>query len=51
MSHPNPPERTPGAQFIYKWVREHGPAPLDPDDIEFIFIDNPERKYGVGGAP
>ena len=36
-----------GAQIIYKWLRERGPTSgVDPSEVVFISIGNPERKYG-----
>lgn len=36
-----------GAQVIYKWLREDGPtSDIDPSEVTFISVANPERKYG-----
>ena len=34
-----------GAQVAVKWLRDFGPN-SDLEDLEFILIGNPERKYG-----
>lgn len=35
-----------GAQVVYKWLRENGEASsVDPTEVTFICIGNPERKY------
>lgn len=40
-----------GAQVIYKWLRENAAgSPIPIDDLEFISMGNPERKFNGASA-